>query len=105
MGPPANLERDLTHDIQAAAASTADIHPEVPSHTFVARFAGISKVLCSLEDNPSLAVDAGIGITVHDHGLSAIDLVTGWIEPGFDTERESVRRVQCRIPGDDGPRG
>src|SRR5262245_49886759 len=77
MRPLANLKRNLAGDIHAAAAATAAVHSEVPSHTFIARFASIQKIRRSLEKYPPLPVDPRIGVAVVDRALAAIDLVAG----------------------------
>src|SRR5262245_49481820 len=58
MRPLTNLEGNLTGHIHAAAAATAAVHSEVPSHTFIARFSRIRKVRSTLEEYPALTVHA-----------------------------------------------
>lgn len=99
--------RHTAGDLNTDAASFAAVHPEIPANIALT-VAGIGVIGIALEIDPTLAVNAGVGIPVVDwsRAIKAIgDLIAGGVEPGFERKGIGSVRVDGSIPWNGGEGG
>src|SRR5213075_145760 len=101
VSPSVELIIHAATDIETGGAARAAEHAEIPANGFPA----VGGIRRTLEDDPALAIDAAVGVTIVDRGLAGIVLIGSRIKPDFHRERFGIGRVESRVKGNNAARG